>query len=247
MASRFTKRQLETRDFILQLYRKELPITRSVIKKFVSIFVYDENAEITEKYGDRLVVNLIYMYKPKNIEDFKFIFNAFKTNPHYKKHNGLTIYGIYPEQIVRSFFKNEKIKTEWIMQELFKGSVVSVKTFTNYVASKVDGAEQEKLMKESFELIKNSDKRNDIAIQFINSFTFMKKLSYFSIMSAYLDLIERNENSIRQIRYNIDNAYITEHKSYSKNDFIPYAAAWMYAVTEDVKYIPKNAKDIFIF
>jgi len=116
MASKLSDKQLNTRDFILTVFRKEAPANHNTLKKLLNVYSDINNKPITEKYGAGLISSFLSIYKFKSIEDYREIMGLMKAGVVYD--NGVSFYSTFHDIITKKLFDSESIKTEWIIEDI---------------------------------------------------------------------------------------------------------------------------------
>lgn len=132
MTSGLSNKQLKTRDFILKVFRKEAPATKTTLKKLMKVYTDVENNPITEKYGERLISSFLSVYKFKSKDDYKEIMTIIKHAEVYD--TGLTYYGNFHSIITKKLFDSTSMKTNWIISDIAEyGSFAEINNVVSFL------------------------------------------------------------------------------------------------------------------
>lgn len=237
MASKLSQKQLETRTFILQVFKKEIDITTTVFKRFMKVYSDVNNQEVTKKYGENLFSSLLSVYKFKNQNDYIEKMNLFKTQGFYD--SSLTVYGQFHSIITKKLFDNPTIKTEWILSSIGdNGSVSEINHIISYIFIR-EKADSEQLISTLLKDIKGSKREH---------------LIYDTLLRNIIERDFRNvdivETIISQWTHDLDIHGFSIRFKQAKNknkDIMNVIGVWLHSITGDESYLPENISDIFLF
>lgn len=235
MASKLSNKQLKTRDFILSVFRKEAPATKSTLKKLMKVYTDVENKPVTEKYGDRLISSFLSVYKFKSKDDYLEVMSIMKHAGVYD--SGLTYYGNFHSMITKKLFDSDSIKTTWIISDIAEnGSFAEVNNVVGFLMTR-----EKENYAENFEQlldgVNGMVKETVVMEAIIRHAMGRKEKELVSIVERILETPLKLEIQSIKARY----------KDIQNKNMKNVIGNYLYKITGDEEYLPDSAKDMFIF
>lgn len=235
MASKLTPKQLETRDFILSVFRKEAPASKATLKKLMKVYTNTDNQEITREYGDQLISSFLSVYKFKSYKDYKEILSILQNAVFYD--TGLTYYGNFNNIITKKLFENTTLKNEWVIENMTTaGSFAEINNIIGFVYTNEKDNLIDTLLKIVDDvrgyvkdiivyaaIIRHGMSRNVKGLD-----TVFEKI-FETGLKLEIDTIERRYHDI------------------NNKDIKAVIGNYLYMVTNNEEYLPEEAKNVFIF
>jgi hypothetical protein len=235
MASKLSNKQLKTREFVLEVFRKEAPATKTTLKKLMKVYSDIENKPVTEKYGERLISSFLSVYKFKSKNDYLEIMSIMKHAGVYD--SGLTYYGNFHSMITKKLFDSDSIKTTWIISDIAEnGSFAEVNNVVGFLMTR----EKENYAENFGQLldgVKGLVKEPVVMEAIIRHAMGRKEKELVSIVEKVLETPLNLEIQSIKARY----------KDIQNKNMKIIIGNYLYYRTKDEEYLPDSAKDMFIF
>jgi len=241
MASKLSKKELSVRDFILKIFRKEIKITTPIFKKFVKIMSDGDNTSIIEKYGERLYSSLLSEYKFKNQDDFNEKMLLFKQNEYLG--SGLTQFASASSIILKKLFDSKYVETDWIIEDLGTTSTYATRATINYIFTK-EKDNLETVLNTVLQITQYTKNEQLVATLIVERLCTGKNTKLIDLMKDILERELKPTKVDRPSTQSLKNVYMADN---CNKKYLPILGKWLYDITEDVRYLPQEAKDIFIF
>lgn len=235
MASKLSKKQLETRDFILTVFRKEAPATKATLKKLMKVYADVENKSVTEKYGEGLISSFLSIYKFKNYDDYREILSIMQHAGVYE--TGLTYYGTFHSIITKKLFDSESIKTKWIIENIADGgSFAQINNIIGFIFTREKGNEAD-FLNQIIDMVKGSSSEAVIYEAIVRHGMSRKVNGLDGVLEHIFSLDPKIEIRSIEVRF-------SEIKDKTIRGII---GSYLYSKTKNEDYLPQAAQDIFLF
>lgn len=237
---KLTTKQQEYFYFVESLKKNTTGCNKVTLKKLLKIYSSNDTKFIDENEAGKLLTMFISKYEFKNADDYVAVLNLIKDQEYFD--SGQTLYNVYGVNVTMQLFNSSFIKPMWIIEHMVNlGSFAEINNVIKtifYKASFVtDDKDPLKMIKQLVDYV-DGMKKSVIVYEAIIRFGITKKIDGLSEIFSKMF-----KNSPEMEIFSIKNAY----DSIIDDSIRIIVGEFLYKKTEDSKYLPKEAQDIFIF
>ena len=229
------QRETESRNLIDSILDKSIDFTKSNLTKFLRIYSNPENMFLDTKHTKEPLVVFLSNYEFKSQADYKDVLKALKDQAYFD--TGSTFYAHFNDAITGCLFNSSYIKLEWIIEHMaMNGSFAEINNVVRFIFSKSDedvikflnqiidyvsGFKKDIIVYEAIIRYGLNSPIHGLVDIFKHIFSLNPKIEIMSITNRYNDI---NDAEVKEI-----------------------VGAYLYKKTNDTKYLPQAAQDIFVF
>lgn len=110
-----TQEQLKWRDFILAVFRKELPASLKTFNRLMEFYSIKEN-ETLDKYGQKLLSSFFSVYKFSSYEEYSQLIELLRNTKYFS--SGRSCYNEFSSIIAKKTFDSPNVDSIWIIKHM---------------------------------------------------------------------------------------------------------------------------------